>query len=112
MDKAYSSDSLYQLKLFDLHELLSSLLNDPTVMPQTADIKNTTTNCWDYNPDVFNGGMEDWQPWDYLDAEKCGVRKDQYFWANPLHVTHHVQEAIAAGLVQECFEKKTSDLCK
>ena len=81
-------------------------------MSQTADIKNTTMNCWDYNPDVFNGGMEPWQPWDYLDADKCGVRKDQYFWTNTLHVGHPVQEAIAASVVEECFGEGPRGLCR
>ncbi|KAL9086877.1 MAG: hypothetical protein Q9159_003965 [Coniocarpon cinnabarinum] len=108
----YSSDPTFTLKLFDLHTLLIKLLDDPTTLPQTAQIKNTTANCWDYNPDVFNGAMEPMQAWDYLDKEKCGVARDEYFWANTLHVTHPVQEAIAGAVVSECFGAATMGLCK
>jgi len=36
--------------LFDVNGLLKSLMKEPGSMEQTSEIRNTTTNCWDYNP--------------------------------------------------------------
>lgn len=36
--------------LFDVNGLLASIIKDPSVTPQTSNIRNTTDNCWDYNP--------------------------------------------------------------
>jgi len=79
---------------------------DPGSMAQTKQIKNTTQNCWNYNPDVVPATSR----WDRLDGE-CGVSFDRYFWANQLHVTHTVQEAIAAGVVEDCFGEKVGGFC-
>ena len=42
------------------------------------------------------------QPWDFAHPS-CPHRRDEYFWANPLHVTHPVQDAVAARIIADCF---------
>jgi len=86
------------LQLFDANALLTSLMQNPSSMEQTKNIQNTTQNCWNYNPD----GVPSTSRWERYD-EECGVSFDAYFWANQLHVTHVVQEGIAAGVVRDCF---------
>jgi len=39
-----------QVFLLDVNGLLEAIIKDPKVTPQTAGIRNTTENCWDYNP--------------------------------------------------------------
>lgn len=50
----------------------------------------------------------EFQPWDHFEAE-CYIRRDQYFWSNPLHLTHPVQEAMAARIVEDCFGPTTPE---
>jgi len=105
--------------LFDVNGLLKSLMEDPTGMEQTREIRNTTTNCWDYNPVLRTSRRRDrivtnsrqdalppTQPWDRLDP-RCGIPWDQYFWSNELHPTHRVHEAIAAAVVRDCLASAT-----
>lgn len=95
------------ISYFDTNGLLSSLIQDPTRMEQTREIKNTTQNCWNYNPDAVPVTSR----WDRLDEKECGVSFDRYFWANQLHVTHPVQEAIAAGVRRDCFGEVVGGFC-
>lgn len=39
-----------RIRMFDLNALLRRLIAQPTAMSQTAKIRNTTANCWPYNP--------------------------------------------------------------
>lgn len=93
-----SSHADITISHFDANALLTSLMKSPSSMAQTKNIQNTTQNCWNYNPDAVPSTSK----WDRFDAE-CGVSFERYFWANQLHVTHVVQEAIAAGVVRDCF---------
>ena len=96
------------VSLFDTNAFLTTLLRDPARMPQTRKIANTTQNCWNYNPDVVPATSA----WDRLDRGECGVPFDCYFWANQLHVTHTVQEAVAAAVVGDCFgEEEVKGFC-
>lgn len=36
--------------VFDVENFLTKVLEDPTIFPETAHLRNTTQNCWDYNP--------------------------------------------------------------
>ena len=36
--------------IFDVHAYLAEVMRDPTQFTQTAGLKNTSVNCWDYNP--------------------------------------------------------------
>lgn len=38
------------VRMFDVHSLLNDIIEKPDIMPQTAQLRNTTKNCWNYNP--------------------------------------------------------------
>lgn len=44
---AHSEAKMY---IFDTHGLMTSVIQRPESHPITARLKNTTANCWDYNP--------------------------------------------------------------
>ncbi|KAL8680461.1 MAG: hypothetical protein Q9186_003359 [Xanthomendoza sp. 1 TL-2023] len=74
--------------LFDTHQLFSQAMEDPTVWPQTANIKNTTGSC-----EAYESG--DVPSMDYSDPS-CPYAVNEYFWLNGLHPTYPVHEALAA----------------
>lgn len=36
--------------IFDTHGLMTKIVEDPTCTPMTSHLRNTTENCWDYDP--------------------------------------------------------------
>lgn len=38
--------------IFDTHGLMTTIIQKPESIELTAHLKNTTNNCWDYNPYV------------------------------------------------------------
>ena len=36
--------------IFDTHGLMTKIIQDPSCTEMTSHLKNTTSNCWDYNP--------------------------------------------------------------
>ncbi|KAL8927053.1 MAG: hypothetical protein Q9208_002599 [Pyrenodesmia sp. 3 TL-2023] len=75
--------------LFDTHALFTQILDSPLSLPQTVRVRNTDGFCPAYSraPTM-----------DYFDP-KCGLRVDEYFWANALHPTWPVHDAMAGEIV-------------
>lgn len=46
----HAGDIEAEMYYFDVHQLLSDIIDDPKTTPQTVGLKNTTDNCWNYNP--------------------------------------------------------------
>ena len=46
----HSTDVEAEMYLFDVHALLADIIADPSITVQTKGLKNTTDNCWNYNP--------------------------------------------------------------
>lgn len=40
--------------VFDTHGLMTKIIQDPSITEMTQHLKNTTDNCWDYNPYVMS----------------------------------------------------------
>ncbi|KAL8856639.1 MAG: hypothetical protein Q9178_006795 [Gyalolechia marmorata] len=74
--------------LFDTNRLFSQAIDNPTVWPQTANLKNTTGSCTAYERDEVPS-------MDYFDPS-CQYPVNQYFWLNGLHPTYPIHEAMAA----------------
>ncbi len=75
---------------FDLHHLFEQVLDDPTSLPQTAHIKNTTDNCDAYG---YAMKMDLFEP-------SCGIPLNQYLWENSLHPTYPMHRAMAAQIAK------------
>ncbi|KAI9657837.1 MAG: hypothetical protein M1831_004073 [Alyxoria varia] len=101
---AWNTGSNTKVKMFDLDGFLRRVIDDPAFTSQTRKLRDTRGLCGAYNPDLNHS-----QSWDFLDpsckipGSEVPVQRDQYFWANSLHVTSTVQEAMAARLVEDCF---------
>ncbi|KAL8987471.1 MAG: hypothetical protein Q9177_003320 [Variospora cf. flavescens] len=74
--------------LFDTHSVFSQAMAQPSVWPQTADLKDTTGSC-----EVYRDGRV--PSMDYYDL-RCQYPVNQYFWLNDLHPTYPIHEALAA----------------
>lgn len=74
--------------LFDTHSVFSQAMAQPSVWPQTADLKDTTGSC-----EVYGDGHV--PSMDYYDL-RCQYPVNQYFWLNGLHPTYPIHEALAA----------------
>ncbi|KAL8958855.1 MAG: hypothetical protein Q9193_004169 [Seirophora villosa] len=74
--------------LFNTHSVFSQAIAQPSVWPQTANLKDTTGNCKAYE-------SGDVPSMDYYDST-CQYPVNQYFWLNGLHPTYPIHEALAA----------------
>lgn len=71
---------------FDTYDLFNTVLNNPSIFPQTAQYKNTTGYCVAYE----NGTPTE----TYFNAT-CGIPVNEYFWLNSLHPTYPMHNVLA-----------------
>ena len=78
--------------VFDTHAFLTAVINNTSAFPQTAGIRNTTAPCAGYYMTA-----EQAIAWN---ASVCGIPMREYLFADNLHVTYPVHEALAGEIAK------------
>ncbi|KAI9699747.1 MAG: hypothetical protein M1836_002782 [Candelina mexicana] len=76
---------------FDLNTVFTRSLNNVTFYPQTAGIKNVSSDC-----SAYQNGTPSW----YTFYPNCSIPVDEYFWLNDLHPTFPIHNVTAAEIVK------------
>lgn len=74
--------------LLDTYALFKGALEDPTMYPETAEIRNTTNVC---RPYVKSDSAADYP--------RCHIPALQYFWHDNLHPSQTVHKLVARSVV-------------
>ncbi|KAH9885061.1 carbohydrate esterase family 16 protein [Xylariomycetidae sp. FL2044] len=88
--KEASADSV-NVWVYDSETSFNQVMDDPTVYPETAGLKNTTDYCVEY---------ENGTPEEDTFIESCGVPVNEYFWLNNLHPTPAINAVVARQIVE------------